>query len=230
MNPMSSIKKMFRLIFFRVSRDEILQFNLADLRVGIAFTWIVGIGRYWDDPGASLLQHLGTGSVVYIFALSLFILLLLKPFSIKGWSYKNLLTFVSLTSIPAILYAIPVERFFDVNTSAVMNAYFLLAVAAWRVALLVFYFRRFACLSRLQTTVATLLPLTLIVASLTALNLERAIFDIMGGIRDKTSNDTAYMILNLLTALSVTLVGPLIISYGVIVFQKYKLKKMNNAI
>lgn len=224
MNLTVSIKKMFRLLFFKISRDEILAFNQSDLIIGLAFTWIVGIGRYWDDPGAKLLQHAGVGSVAYIFVLSFFIWLLLKPFHIKDWSYKNLLTFVSLTSTPALLYAIPVERFLDMNTSAAINAYFLLAVAIWRVALLVFYLRRFACITRFQTTVATLLPLTVIVTSLTALNLERAVFNIMGGIREKTSNDSAYMILNLLTMLSVIIVVPMIVSYGAIVYQKYKVK------
>ena len=225
MSPISSIRKMLRLLFFKITRDEMLTFNQSDLLIGLTFTWMVGIGRYWDDPGAKLLQHLGAGSIVYIFILSFFIWLLLKPFYIKDWSYKNLLTFVSLTAAPAILYAIPVERYFSVDASASMNAYFLLSVAIWRVVLLIFYLRRFACITRFQTTVATLLPLTMVVTSLTALNLERAVFEIMGGIREKTSNDSAYMILNLLTMLSVIVVGPLIVSYGVIIYQKYKAKR-----
>lgn len=225
MNPTASINKMFRLLFFKISRNEMLSFNHSDLLVGFFFTWIVGVGRYWDDPGAKLLQHAGVGSVVYIFILSFFIWLLLKPFHIKDWSYSNLLTFISLTSAPALLYAIPVERFLDVNASASINAYFLLTVAGWRVALLIFYLRRFACITRFQTTVATLLPLTVIVTSLSVLNLERAVFEIMGGFREQTSNDTAYMILNVLTFLSVLTVGPLIISYGVLVYRKYKAKK-----
>lgn len=221
MNLKASIRKMFRLLFFDISRNEMLAFNNLDLLVGISFTWLVGVGRYWDDPGASVLQHLGVGSVTYIFVLSLFLWLLLKPFRINNWSYKNLLTFISLTSFPAILYAIPVERFFDINTAATMNAYFLSAVAIWRVSLLVFYLRRFACISPFHTTVATLLPLTIIVTSLTALNLERAVFAIMRS-QEKTSNDSAYMILHILSLLSIIVVGPMIISYAFIVYKKVK--------
>ena len=222
MNIKPSINKMFRLLFFRVSREEMLSFNSTDLVIGIICTWLVGMGRYWDDPGAKLLQYFGIGSVMYIFSLSLFIWLLLKPFYITGWSYKNLLTFVSFTAFPAIFYAIPVERFFDIDTAGTINVYFLLAVAVWRVALLIFYLRRFACLTRVQTTIATLLPLTIIVTILTVLNLERAIFNIMGGIREKTSNDGAYGILFLLTTLSILLIMPIILGYVAIIHLKYK--------
>ena len=222
---------MFRLLFFRISREEMLSFNSTDLFIGIICTWLVGIGRYWDDPGAKLLQYFGAGSIIYIFSLSFFIWFLLKPFSIKGWSYKNLLIFISFTSFPAIFYAIPVERFFDIDTAGTINVYFLLVVAVWRVALLIFYLRRFACLTRVQTTIATLLPLTIIVTTLTILNLERAVFEIMGGIREKTSNDGAYGILFLLTTLSILLIMPIIISYMAIIYLKFKeeeLKKVKS--
>ena len=224
MNLKLAFSNMFRLLSFSITREEMMNFSKRDLYLGIFITWIVGIGRYWDDPGAKLLQHLGIGSVVYIFVLSFFVWLLFKPFRIKDWSYTNLLTFVSLTSLPAILYAIPVERFLSMDLSAKINAYFLLVVAVWRVALLFFYLRRYANTTRIETGVATLLPLTAIVSSLTALNLESAVFNIMGGIREKTSNDSAYAILNLLTFLSILLVGPLLISYAVIIYKKYKSK------
>lgn len=215
-----SIKKMFQLLFFQISREKIICFDRSDLIVGLFFSWLVGVGRYWDDPGAKILQHLGFGSVIYVFMLSALIWLLFKPFRIEKWSYQNILTYVALTSFPALLYAIPVERFVDLNSAAVMNAYFLLIVASWRVALLVFYLKRFARLTVFQTAIATLLPLTAIISILTALNLERAVFEIMGGLRERTSNDMAYMILNLLTLISIFLIGPLLLSYGLIVYKK----------
>lgn len=217
-----SLQKMIKLLSFRISREEILSFNRSDLILGLILTWVVGIGRYWDDPNAKFLQHLGLGSVIYIFVLSFFIWILLKPFYIKDWSYKNLLIFISLTSLPALLYAIPVERFVDLKTSAAINAYFLLIVAVWRVSLIVFYFKKYANLSFFQTIVATLLPLSVIVTSLTILNLEHAVFEIMGGIRERTSNDTAYMILTFLTMLSMFLILPLMLSYLGIIYKKYK--------
>ena len=60
-----------RVLTFRISREELLKLNRRHLAWGLAWTWIVGIGRWWDDPGARLLQHLGLGSVIYIFVLSL---------------------------------------------------------------------------------------------------------------------------------------------------------------
>ncbi len=49
---------------------------------------------------------------------------------------------VCLTAPPALLYAIPVERFFDAATARNINTGFLAFVAAWRVALLAFYLMR----------------------------------------------------------------------------------------
>jgi len=60
-----------------------------------------------------------------------------------------------------------------------------------------------------------LLPLTLIVTTLTILNLERAVFDIMGGLREGggTANDQAYAVLFTLTYFSVILFVPLLLCY-----------------
>ena len=65
---------------FRMSEDEFNQLDYHDLLCGLVLTWIVGIGRYWDDPKAEWIQHLGIGSVIYIFILVGLIWLLLKPF------------------------------------------------------------------------------------------------------------------------------------------------------
>lgn len=53
-----------------------------------------------------------------------------------------------------------------------------------------------------------------IITTLTVLNLERAVFDIMGGLRETgTANDSAYAVLFLLTFLSTILVIPIFIVY-----------------
>ena len=204
------------LLSFRISRQGFLELGRSHLLFGLVITWIVGMGRYWDDPRATLLQHLGLGSVIYIFLLSMFVWLVIWPLRPKEWSYKKVLTFVSLTSAPAILYAIPVERFFSLPTSRSVNAWFLAVVAAWRVALLILFLKRYAQLRAHEITVAACLPLTLIVTTLTVLNLERAVFDIMAGLRERaaTSNDTAYMILNVLTFFSIYLFVPLLLIYA----------------
>jgi hypothetical protein len=196
--------------------------NRRFLIIGLLVTWIVGMGRYWDDPGAHLLQHLGVGSLIYVFVMALIIWLVVHPYGNPEWRYGHVLTFVTLTSFPAIFYAIPVELYFDVDTSATMNAWFLAVVAAWRMALLFFFLRRFANLTRFATVVTALLPVCLIIVALTFLNLERAVFNIMGGIREKTSKDTAYKILVLLTVLSFYGAIPLLIAYTVAIVKKAK--------
>ncbi|HVF28684.1 MAG TPA: hypothetical protein VM943_10615 [Pyrinomonadaceae bacterium] len=161
-----------------------------------------------------MLQHLGVGSVIYIFLLSLLLWLVIWPLKPQRWSYRHVLTFVSLTSPPAILYAIPVERFTTLATARTLNVWFLAVVATWRVALLVFYLRRHARLSSFSIAVAALLPITFIIVTLTVLNLERAVFDLMGGLRGGgTANDSAYGILVGLTLLSMILFIPLLICY-----------------
>lgn len=203
-----------RLLTFRLTKEEFLEIGNAHLAFGLICTWIVGMGRWWDDPGANLLQHLGAGSIIYIFVLALILLMVSAPINTEIWSYKQVLTFVALTSPPALLYAVPVERFTDLYTARFLNVCFLALVATWRLALLLFFFVRFGGLSLLASIVATLLPVMAIIVTLTALNLERAAFNIMGGLRDSgTSNDEAYGVLFGLSLISFLLIIPVALVY-----------------
>ena len=92
--------------------------------MGIVGTWLAGIGRYWDHPDAKILQYAGLGSVIYIFILAAFIWLIVLPYKPLRWKYKTVLTFVSLTSFPAFLYAVPVEKFMKIEAAATVNAWF----------------------------------------------------------------------------------------------------------
>jgi len=67
------------------------------------------------------MQHLALGSVVYIFALTSFIWLILIPFKLARCHYFTVLTFTRLTSFPAIFYAIPVDKFLPMQTSNNIN-------------------------------------------------------------------------------------------------------------
>ncbi len=213
-NLRSAFGDLLRLLTLRLSRDKFSELGRTHLILGLTATWIVGIGRWWDDPGANILQHLGLGSIIYVLFLSAILWLIIRPLDPAKWSYSHVLTFVSLTSPPAILYAIPVERFTDLATARSLNVWFLATVALWRVALLFFYLRRHARLKYIALFVASLLPLTAIVTTLTILNLEKAVFDIMGGLRDSgTSNDVAYGILFGLTFLSMLLIIPVFVAY-----------------
>lgn len=186
------------------------------------FTWLCGVGRYWDNPKADLWQHLGLGSVTYIFVLAFILWLLIMPLKPNNWTYKNILLFVSLTSPPAILYAIPVERFSSLETAQTLNVWFLAIVATWRVALLYRFLTKVARLSGLNVLVATLLPLTLIVSALTALNLEHVVFEIMAGLQEsaRSQNDDAYSILVLITVFSVVTSPLLLITYLVQIYRR----------
>lgn len=219
---MQIIRTIYRLLTFQLTRDEMLHFNKYHLIVGIIGTWIVGIGRYWDDPKASILQHLGLGSVIYIFVLAGFIWLILLPFKVKDWSYFLVLTFIGLTSFPAIFYAIPVERFTPIETANTINVWFLAIVAAWRLGLLYYFLKAFTRLSTGNILTVTLMPICLIISTLTVLNLHRVVFDVMGGFRNQTSHDASYGVLMLLTGISLILTIPLLIFYGVGIYNVRK--------
>jgi len=62
----ASFQTALRLLFFRASQSELIQLGWRHLAIGVICTWLVGVGRYWDNPRAGLLQHLGVGSVIYI--------------------------------------------------------------------------------------------------------------------------------------------------------------------
>lgn len=206
-----------RLLTFRARQSELIELGSKHLLFGLLTTWLVGVGRYWDNPRVGWLQHLGLGSVVYVFALSLLLWLIIWPLRPKHWSYLRVATFVSLVSPPAILYAIPVEKFFSLQTSNSINAWFLAIVALWRVALLIYVLRVVAELNAGRVIVGSLLPLTLIVVSLSVLNLEKAVFALMGGFAQRTPNDEAFATLQILSLLSVLLFLPLALFYLVLI-------------
>jgi hypothetical protein len=183
------------------------------------------MGRYWDDKGASLMQHLGFGSIIYIFILAGFIWLILKPFFIDKWNYFTVLTFISLTSFPAILYAIPVELFFNVQTANTMNVWFLTIVAGWRLGLLYYFLNHFTGLSAGNILTVTLMPICLIITVLTMLNLHRVVFNMMSGIRSPSPHDSSYFVLMLLTGISAIMTPILLIAYGVGIYERYKARK-----
>lgn len=222
---MNILNTIIRLLTFKLTRDEMLQFNKTHFVAGLIGTWIVGMGRYWDDSGASLLQHLGLGSVIYIFVLAGFIWLILKPFQVDNWNYFTVLTFIGLTSFPAIFYAIPVERFFSIQTANTMNVWFLAIVAAWRLGMLYYFIKHFTKLSAGNILTVTLMPICLIISTLTVLNLHRVVFEIMGGVRNPTPHDSSYLILMLLTGISMILTVPLLIAYGVGIYNSRQKSK-----
>jgi len=160
-----------RFLFFRATREELLRLDSKweYAAFGIALTWIVGVGRWWDHDDTNVFQLLGLGSLVYVFALSLYLWLIIWPLRPKNWNYVRVLVCVCMTATPGLVYAIPVEWFLEPRASGHTNLGFLTFVAAWRVALLFFFIRRLGELSWPRTIVAALLPIT-IIANVISLN------------------------------------------------------------
>lgn len=218
------LREEFRLLTFRSVSAAVPTHWRAFLIFGLFFTWLAGVGRYWDNPRAHLWQTLGLGSLVYVFVLAFVIwatMIALKP---KNWSYLNVLLFITLTSPPAVLYAIPVERFMTPEAAVFANVMFLAIVATWRLALYAVFLRRTAGLSVVAVIVGTLLPIVLIVVTLAFLNLEHVVFNIMGGIRpdERSVNDGAYLVVVQIAFLSMLLVPVLVITYGVLVYRAWR--------
>ncbi len=207
------------LLLFRSIRPDLDAFGGSYFAWGLAVTWLAGVGRYWDHPSAATWQYLGLGSVVYVFGMAFLIWAFTAPLKPPGWSYRKVIVFVMMTSLPALLYAIPVERFMSIRAAQETNAWFLAIVAAWRVGLLLTFLRGAGGLGWGRVIVVALLPLALIVTALTALNLEQAVFDLMGGLREQqqTPYDAAYGILLVITVLSMLASPVLLIAYAVLV-------------
>lgn len=164
-------------------------------------TWLAGIGRYWDHPDPYWIQRLGVGSLLIVLALSVVVHGVVLPLKPATWSFSNLLGFISLTALPALLYAIPVERFLSLPHARRANVAFLATVAVWRVALLGTYLRRRAGFRPWLAIVALLLPVVVTITALSLLNLEKAVFDLMAGLReDHTPADAAYAFLFFITS------------------------------
>lgn len=203
MNLSILLRTNLRVLTFQATKEELQALGPSHLKWGLFWTWIAGLGRYWDHPNPYLIQRLGLGSLIYVVVFTAFMWAALWPLRPQGHSFQRLLTYVCLVSPPALLYAIPVEKFMSLEGATQANIAFLAMVAIWRLALL-FRFLRAGCgMNRLRTFVGALLPMMVIIAALALLNLERAVFNIMGGLTRGTANDGAYLVILLLSLISV---------------------------
>jgi hypothetical protein len=215
----------WRFLTFRAPGAALREHPRAMLAFGLLATWAAGMGRYWDNPRAQAWQVLGLGSLAYVLLLALLVWALIAPLRPKHWSYRNVLLFVALTAPPAWLYAIPVERFLTLEAAASANVWFLATVATWRVALYAVFLRRSAGLSREATLVGTLLPLVAIVVALTWLNLEHVVFNLMGGLNQRTANDDAYLVVWILSSFSILAAPVLLAIYGRLAYFAWRDRK-----
>jgi hypothetical protein len=187
------VRALGRVLSFRFTREDLRALDARALVVGLLCTWAAGVGRYWDHPKAEPLQIAGVGSLVYVFALSALLWGVGAAVRARDWTYFRVLTFVALTAPPALLYAIPVERFLSFGGATQARVLFLGFVATYRVALYAVFAWRLGGRSRYATTVVVLLPLALLVFVLDLLNLDHAVFHIMSG-GTRTTRDASYEI------------------------------------
>jgi hypothetical protein len=185
------LKDEVRFLTFRSPSTAILKYPTAYLAFGLLATWAAGIGRYWDSPSATFWQHAGLTSIAYALVFSLALWLLAAPLGPKNWTYRNVLLFVTLTSPPALLYAIPVELWMPASALAI-NSMFLGVVAAWRLALLFVFLRRVAALSPPGAAITTLLPLVLIVDLIFYMGIGDAVYATMAGLQDPDQAGAAF--------------------------------------
>ena len=208
----------------RFTESDLSRLGPRHLAYGFLVTWVVGLGRYWDHPDPYLVQAIGVGSLLVMGGLGLLLYGLLWPLRPARWSLLHLYTFLSLTALPALLYAIPVERFLSLGTARSANVWLLATVALWRVAMLGRYLARRTDISGGLLFLALLLPLALVVLVLTALNLEQAVFNIMAGVREEegTADDSAYQILFLISAASIMSAPVLLLAYGIAIWRRWR--------
>lgn len=171
------LRAQWRFLTFRSSPVAEEDHN-SFLTCAMGLTWLAGVGRYWDHPDPLWWQAAGLGSVVYAFVFAAMLWIVGLPMRIKGWSYAGMLLFVCMTSAPALLYAIPVERFLAPSAAEDVNFWFLFVVAAWRLLLLMRFFA-VPCELGGGGVIVTLLPVSLIVIGLVALGLHQRTFAIM---------------------------------------------------
>jgi len=213
------------LLIFRPAVVDQARLGPLYIGTGLVLAWLAGIGRHWDNPRLPLWQHLGLDSVTYVLVFSALLWLILWPMRPDNWRYSTVLIFVGMTAPPAYLYVLPGRISSDPETVGIMKVWLLVIVAGWRVALLARFLHRPAGLRTGEIIVATLLPLTLIVTSLSVLNLDRAVFDIMGGRRAPTADDSAYAVLMVLTFVSACLLPFVLIGYAAICWSRYKRRR-----
>jgi hypothetical protein len=159
--------------------------------VGLALTWVVGAGRYWDAPETPLLIRSGATSIVYAVVLAAFIWIVGLALRPERWTYRSVLLMVTMTSLPGILYAIPVERLMPIEIASVVNLVFLLVVATWRMLLYRHFLKTVAKLPPSETLIAWLLPPSVIVAVLSVFGLLNEVMRGMSGDRAPDANELA---------------------------------------
>lgn len=171
-----------KFVFF-LDNDELWErLSYRHFIIGLLTTWLVGIGRNWDFPEAPLFAKTGLPSVAYIFILSAVFWILSWPVSYRRLSYFKILTLISMTAAPGLVYAIPVEMMLSMQDAQAVNLLFLTVVAIWRVGLAYSIFVNGGQNSAAVATSIILLPVCLIIIGLVMSGRAGYVIEIMGGV------------------------------------------------
>jgi len=181
-----------RFLTLRADFELFGRFSLRHLAIGALFTWLVGIARNWDLASATPTQAWGLQSLAYIIFMALGIWVLLLPLK-AGRGYLHVLTMVSLTSVPGLIYGVPVEMFLPMEDARNTNVAFLVVVATWRVAMAVHYLKRACDLSGGGAMSVLGLPVSMIVIGLIQSGRAGAVLEMMGGLRTVGAEADAYV-------------------------------------
>jgi hypothetical protein len=195
---LEALKSIGRFIFFRSNSQELAEFNIRYLLLGFVLVWLAGVGRHWDDAQASAAQSSGIGSLFYVIVLAGYLWLFLWPLAPGKWNYLQVLTVICMTAPPAFLYAIPIERWMNLEMSHTVNLTALGIVAVWRVALFIYYLVYGAKFSLWHSIVGVLFPLSIIILVAGGLTMAANIADSMAGTRapqsDPVMSVTGFMV------------------------------------
>lgn len=192
MNFRQAFGDLGRFLTFRGTPEMFDRIGIEHAILGFATTWIVGIARNWDYPDAPDFARMGLGSLAYILLLSLVIFLMAWPISYEKRNYWHVLTCVSMTAAPGLIYGVPVEKFVSIEAAQGANVAFLAVVATWRVGLAIHYLLRGCQNSALAVASILMLPISLVVIGLVQTGRAGYVIEIMGGLnRNRTGPDVA---------------------------------------
>lgn len=176
-----------KILLFKADEKDFQSLSIYTFLLGVLATWIVGVGRWWDNVDADPLKKTGIGSVAYIFVLSQAIWWVNVWFT-ENKNYFKVLTFVSLTSVPAILYAFPIEIVAP-EYARTFNVTSLLVVSIYRVSLMASFLRQYYKMKWSEVITSTLFMLSGIVTIVFISGLGALVLDAMGGFREKETKD-----------------------------------------
>jgi hypothetical protein len=213
-----------RMLIFLPARPDLRNHGALYMGAALLFSWLAGIGRYWDRTDAEWWQYLGLGSVGYIFVLATFLWLVIWPLGAQNWRFVNVLVFLGLTAPIGFLYAIPFQKFMSMDAAQLANVWLLSTISVWRVLLLFRFLQTAGRLPPFASIIGTLVPITVIVVFLAVLNLEKSIAMGMGGIEEPPASPEDGLVdvfLNL-GVLAIFSAIPLLLMYGACIWFRQK--------